>query len=442
MTTAVTIVKASARYDTRGVPVVLLLLAFVCLRPGLLGQQVTPIGVGLALTAAFVALINDRGRLNVSLRAGLVMTFVALSYVWLLIRASVNGEGPANVVQGGLISAAALLAAAVVFSDSGRAKQFARGFVFLTVGISLSYLATFVLWQVAGAASFPLFTFPVSTWTATAYFPFTPTIGLQTALGFDFPRFVGFAREPGWMAMFAALAWFTWPIVGRPNWWGKLALLAGILGPFSTAGFGIFVVVLAYDLMIKPRPFKDATLAYVRQLTGFVVLAAAAGFAVYAPIYGLAAKSQQNVLSLNERNAVTAAGIEALRNFSLGEPVDYANSSLNLIAAVAVSGWPYLVLIVLALVFPRLRHPAASQTSPLIATIFLTLLLAQPSGDSITVFMLTLLAYAVTLPSPPHNLITSLSTEASLGSPCKTGRIPSPSRLRPGIDRRTRHATA
>lgn len=387
-----------------GLPVLLLLLAFLCLRPGILGHQMTPLGVGLAIAAGFFALINDRGRLNVGLRAGLVITFVAVSYGWVLVRLSIYGGEPANALQGGLISVVTLTSAAVVFGNARRAKHFALGFVFLTVAVSLSYLATFILWVVAGTGSFSLFTIPVSTWNATIYFPFTPTIGLQSALDVVFPRFVGFAREPGWMAMFAALAWFTWPIVGRPTWWGKVALLAGMLGPFSTAGFGIFVVVLAYDLMIKPRPFTDAALAYFRQFTGVALLAAAAWFAISAPIFGLAAKGQQNAESLGERSAVTAAGFEALRSWSLGEPVAYANSSLNLIAAVATAGWPYLVLIVLALLMPRLGHPAASKTTPLVATIFLTLLMAQPSGDSITVFMLTILAYTITLPSANDGL--------------------------------------
>jgi hypothetical protein len=403
-------------------PVLLLLVSLVFLRPGVLGGTFSAVGIALAALAALVSFATDRGKITSSRATKTVVLLVAASYLWALIAATWNGTNSRLIGQGAIVTLVVLVSASIVLSSHRRVVQFVRGFVALIIVIGIFYVITFIAWQIAGIGSFRLGGAFLGTWQYEAYFPFTVTVGNQTALGIAFPRLTGIGREPGWMAMYAGLAWFLWPLVGRPRWWGRLALLVAMLAPFSTAGFGIFVVVLAYDLLLKPRPYKDIFLAFLRQAFGLALMGFAIWLAVFAPVFGLAAKSTQNVLSLNERNAVTAAGWEALTHLSLGSPVGYANSSLNLIASVAQNGWPYSLLIAGAILLPRIGHRAVSKTTAPIAVIFLTLLLAQPPGDSILVFLLAMAVYEITSELQISELNQNSDFVQVRSSPVRTGK--------------------
>lgn len=373
----------------------LLVASLPFIRPGVLGESYMMIGLGLALLALYIAVLRDVPDIRLSRGSLMLWVFMAASAVWVLARTQVVSTSAASILIGSVQLLVILLAFAVVLSKRERAIQFARGFVYLVVALCASYVITFAIWQVGGPSAGKLMDLPIGTMTAQIFFPFTTTISHQSVLGLNFFRFTGLGREPGWMGMFIAVAWFLWPLVGRPRWWARICLLAGLLGAFSTAGFGIFVVAFAYEAFLRSKPGIRPEMAVLRRLFGLAVMAVAIWIAYASPVFGLSAKEVQNGESLSQRADVTQRGLDALLNLSLGDAVRYANANLNLVASVALNGWPYLVLLLLALLMPRVGHPGARFSSAPIAVITLTLLMAQPPGGSFLPFALAIAAYSV-----------------------------------------------
>lgn len=198
------------------------------------------------------------------------------------------------------------------------------------------------------------------------------------------------------MAMFAAAAFFLWPLAFRGSpvlTFLRLLLIGGVLTPISTAGFGVFVVVAAIAFLLSPGATTIGAKAS-RWLVGAVAVGFAVWVALYAPVVGLEAKANQNALSLNERNAVTQAGIDALTNLSLGEPSEARVANINILASAAENGWPYVVLMTLALLLP-LAFTNWRRAAPPVLVVFLSLLLSQPPGGSIGAYIIVVLACAL-----------------------------------------------
>lgn len=381
--------------------VMLALAAFPLLRPNILGERFTSWGLVLVVAAAFLVVVRDRGRARWSRSAGIMVVLLGIAHLWALFRVPYNGVGIVASVVGTVSILVAVSAFAYVLADPVRAMLFVRGLLLIIAVMCASSVVTLVM--VLVGAPWAMFVFPITPEvSATTYFPFTVTSGAQFVFGVEIPRLTGLGREPGWMAMYGAVAWLLWPrIFGRRMRILRATLIIGILATLSTAGFGIFVVVAAFDLFLRPRPGAGLAQGYLRQLFGIVVFGLAIWLAVTAPVVGLDAKSTQNAASLSERNAATLDGFRAVQQLSLGEESDSRIPGVNLIAAVAETGWPYSLLIALAILLPLIALPTRREVAP-VAVIFLTLLLAQPPGESTTVFVLVLACCSVvSIPAPP-----------------------------------------
>ncbi|GAB2832643.1 SGNH/GDSL hydrolase family protein [Microbacterium insulae] len=398
--------------------VVLALAAFPLLRPSILGERFTEWGVALIAVAAFLVLVQSRARPHLARAAIVVIVLLTAAQAWAIFRVPYNGIGLAATLTGTVTILLAVSAFALVLADADRARMLARG---LLVGIAVMSVSSFVtlVMAIVGAPVL-LFTFPITADVeASVYAPFTITSGAQWVFGIEIPRFTGLGREPGWMAMYAAVAWFVWPhVFGRRLVVLRAFLLVGIVATLSTAGFGVFVVVAAVELIVRPRNGAGLVWAYLRQVAGVALLVLAVWLAVAAPVVGLEAKATQNAASLSERNAATLDGLRALQSLSLGEESDSRIPGVNLVAAVAETGWPYSLLIALAVLLPLAVTAQWRRAAAPVAVIFLTLLLAQPPGESTLVFVLVILACAIAaLPlddSPPRR---RLSAGASAPAP-------------------------
>lgn len=373
----------------------LLVVSLPFLQPGILAVSYGTFGLLLVFLAAYIAVLRDLPSVQLARGSVMLWVFMAMSSAWVLARAQVVRTNTHDILLGSVQLLLILFAFAVVLSKRERAVQFVRGFVYLVVALCVSYVVSFGLWQVGGSSAGKYASLNVGPIAGQLFFPFTPTVGHQGVFGLSFFRFSGLGREPGWMGMFIAVAWFLWPLVGRPRWWGRLCLFLGLLGTFSTASFGIFVVVLAYDLFLRKRPNTSLEVTALRRVFGLGVMAFAVWVAYSAPVFGLSVKGEQNGDSLSQRADVTQRGIDALMNASLGEIVGYANANLNLLASVATNGWPYLVLIILALLMPRVGNPGAMFSSAPIAVMLLTLLMAQPPAGSFLVYALAIAIYSL-----------------------------------------------
>lgn len=367
--------------------------------PNLLAAHVSGLGAILIGAALFLAVTNDRGLIFWSRGSLAILAFTTATTIWLAYTDSVSSRNVAFTLTDGAILFVCVVSSAIVLADERRLRAFVRGFVGAVLLIGASYVVTFAIWAIAGPATNAIAQVPVGTWIAMIYFPMTPTTGTQTFFGITLPRLAGFGREPGWMAMWAGVAWFLLPrAYHRVPWWMRALVLVAILAPISTGGFAVFVVALAYEVFIKRRDGLHPLTNFLVRMMGVVFAACATWFAFNAPVLGINAKEEMNAASLDERSRVTQYGLDALSHFSLGGSVTYPNSSLNLIAAIAPNGWPYPVLVLASLLLARVAYPGVEKTTAAIGVVTLTLLFSQPTGASSAVFIVVVAIYAAYAP--------------------------------------------
>lgn len=379
-----------------------MLLTLPLLRPGVFGESTALAGCAIAVLAAVAALLRrERVRARPVPAVPLLVGIVALAYLWMI------GHGAAvfapdrvrDLFQDFVLTIGSLVAFAIVLADPRARRAVARGVVIAVVLVSASWVVTALFWAVAGLGSGQLTTVPVGTVEPQpVYFPFTISYSTSEVFGVDVPRLTGFGRESGWMAMSCAVAWFLTDAVGYRARWVKVLILAGLVGTLSTAGFGVFVVVLALDVFLRPRGGIGLG-GFLRQIGGIAAIAGAAWVALYAPVLGLNAKQSSNEASLDERQDATDAGIRALTESPLGGLGSEKQAGINLISDVAVNGLPFVVLVSIAILLPAFVAPGRGadplgRAIPVALVVFLTLLLSQPAAASTWAFALVAVACA------------------------------------------------
>jgi hypothetical protein len=383
------------------VAALLLIAAMPLARPNIYGERYATLAAGTICVAALVSLAQDRMRLNLGARAWRplrsTVLWLLLAHLWVIFQAY-GADLERSSLQSIVSTVLPVAAAAVVLADERRRLIAAKLFAAAVLAVSLSCAVTLVLWAVMGVGSGVITQTPVGAREAAQplYFPFTVCLGQVGAGGLTIPRLTGFAREPGWMAMYAAFTFFLLPRLGWGKW--RAVALFGLLATASTAGFGVFAVVLTFELFLRRREVSSLLADYVRRLVGLAFLAGAVWLAVYAPVFGLEAKGARDQYSVNDRLAATSAGWTALQSSPLGGNATQVVGGVNLIAAIASVGLPFVLCVLAALLLPRLSHRAPHLTSAPIAVLVLTLATSQPPQDSTWVFVCALMAYAVTQP--------------------------------------------
>jgi hypothetical protein len=388
-------------------PVFLVVLAMPFVRPNLFGEQLSVVGIGLLALAALLAVVTGSTGAAPARAPGLTIPVVAclgLAYLWLMIQAAATDPKLLGLpaVQGLVLTAGGVGAVAVVCRQEASRRLLARAFVVVIAALCASYVVTALIWAVTGVGSGVLVSLHIGTAPELQpiYLPFTPTLGVQSVSGTVFPRFTGLGREPGWMAMYCAAAYFLADLVGYRSRRLKLLIVAGLIGCISTAGFGVFVVAWAYHHFLRDRGTGISVANFARQVSGIAAVALAAWLAVAAPVLGLAAKTTQNATSLDERQLATEAGLRALVSSPLGGTATEVQGGINLIADIAVSGLPFVLLVCAALLLPLLgRRRAGGSSNVIVVIVFLTLLTSQPAKDSTWAFALVAIAAALGAPA-------------------------------------------
>jgi len=230
------------------------------------------------------------------------------------------------------------------------------------------------------------------------YLPLTTTLGVFSGLAGDLPRLVGYAREPGWMALYACVAYFLAEFVfrGKPLLVIRVGCILAVLGTFSTAGVGIFIFTWAFKALLIPKVGSQPMAGFLRQVAGLVAMGSALWIWVVLPGVGLKAKSELDPYSVGQRREATVAGWHALLHSPLGGGASEVVGGVNLIAAIAAFGLPFSLAIIAAMWLPRLRHNARSHTTAPILAVFLTVAFSQPPGDSLWMIISVMLIYGVT----------------------------------------------
>lgn len=369
---------------------IVLLTAIFLSRPNVLGESYSFFATCIVSALAVVAVVRARGQARISEHALSILVLLALSSTWVIFRAPYSNPPTLELVRGEILNFITVVAWAVAVGTFRLQRQILRLVIAIVLIQSASQLVTngFAL---IGFPGMVLGQFGTGEYVALVRFPISIDVGEIYVGGAHVPRLAGLGREPGWMSMYAAFAWFAWPLVGRPTLVGRLILIGGLLSPVSTAGFGVFVVVLGIEVLRRAAGSSRPLRAYFGVLGSLLIVTLCIYTALYAPVFGLNAKSTQSAASLSERDLSTSNGIEALKSFSLGERVDYPRSDINLIAAVASKGWIYGLLVLAILLVPVLLSGNRWRVLPCVLVLTLTILLAQPPGGSVFVIVLTMI---------------------------------------------------
>jgi hypothetical protein len=386
-------------------PVAFVVLALPFVRPNLFGERLSVVGFGLLAMAALLSLVTRSAGAavpRVPSPATPVVVCIGLAYLWLMIQAAATDPATLGrpAVQGMVLTAGAVLAVFVVCQEPAARLALGRAFVVVIALFCASYVVTALIWAATGVGNGVLVSLPIGTaGIEPVYLPLTPSVGVQSVLGTVYPRFTGLGREPGWMAMYCAAAYFMSDMVGYRSRRLKVLIVVGLVGCVSTAGFGVFVVAWAYHVFLRDRGDGISVRGFLRQLSGVVATLLAAWLAISAPVLGLAAKSTQNVTSLDERQLATEAGLRALFTSPLGGVATEVQGGINLVSAIAVDGLPFVLLVCAALLLPVLsRRGTPGFGNVVIVIVFLTMLTSQPAKDSTWAFALVAIAASLRTP--------------------------------------------
>ena len=376
------------------------MFAMLLFRPNLFGQVLAPVGLVLAVAAAGIELRRRRAKpvSGPPLRLlYLVPILLALADVWRMARYFVTApELIRTAVQNLAITGGTLIAVIVVCRNVRIRLALGRAFVLIIFLLSASYVVTVLMWAIAGIGSgaYGVFRVPGGLGPQTVYFPVTITSSSHSLFGADLPRFCGLGREPGWIGMYCAAAYFMSGLVGMRGKLLKAVLFAGVVGSISTSGFVVFVAVLVYEVFFRARPDATASRSLQRRAVGVAALGVAIWAAIYAPFLGLAEKGARDVSSVYDRTAQTETGLQALyENPFWGLGLETRGVGINLVSEIA-NGLISPVLMALALLLPALVQGRARQGHAVIFVIFLTLLTAQPPWASTWVYVLAVISYA------------------------------------------------
>lgn len=390
--------------------VALVAIGIVTLRPNIWGEVGSPVGAGALAFAALIVFTRSNGLLKITapknklLRVTLI--WVGLAYAWELARVAIwhPDTDVSTLITGAMLMVVSIGSIGVIASDSHGARLLAKTFVGLVGALCISYTITAVVWVAMGPGALGLGSIYGGTGASVVptYFPFTTTWSSLDVFGTSVPRFTGIGREPGWMALYAGIAFLLFPYTGWKSRIVRYSMLVGLLGTISTAGFAVFAVSIALSIMVNARG-RTQFGRTVQRIFGAGLVAAGTWAAFFAPVVGLAAKEEQNAVSLSERTIATQAGLDALsiNAFSGGLQADVVGG-INLVAAIAANGIPYVLAITLAVLAPLRLHPNRKAAIPILAAIFVTLLASQPAKDSVWVFCLVVIVAAATrAPSLP-----------------------------------------
>jgi hypothetical protein len=388
-------------------PVGLVVLAMPFVRPNLFGESLSLVGLGFLVLAALLAAVTPAGApaaRRAPSPAVPVVVCLGLAYLWLMVQAAATDPSTLGrpALQGLALTAGGVAAVAVVCRQEAGRLALARAFVIVIVVLCASYAVTVLIWAATGVGDGVLLTLRIGTAPEAqpVYLPFTPSLGTQSVFGTVFPRFTGLGREPGWMAMYCAAAYFLTDLVGYRSRWLKLLVVVGLIGCISTAGFGVFVVAWAYHHFLRDRGTGISVAGFLRQVSGIAAVLVAAWLAVAAPVLGLAAKTTQNATSLDERQLATEAGLRALFSTPLGGTATEVQGGINLVSDIAVGGLPFVLLVCAALLLPlSRRRGTGGHANVVVVIVFLTMLTSQPAKDSTWAFALVAIAASLAAPA-------------------------------------------
>jgi hypothetical protein len=364
-------------------------LGVLLTRPSAIGERIPVLGPVVVVAAAGACLLRALRERNVD-RGPFPWPFLlmALAWVWLGLHALFAPGSEPNLGTSTITVFLPVMAMYLVVRDAELLARVRTVLVGLIVGISGLVVVALVVIAVVGPTATLVGTAPLGYLGSDAgvYLPGALSYGLDPAAAF--PRMLTVGREPGMGALVLGWAFFAMPAdFPRPRI-AQAVLVIAILGTQSTAGVGILGVCIVLRAVLGRERFSPwaATVAIVGG-------AATVWLAAFSTQFGLITKIDAPGGSFATRNQVTLDGLSALVSHPFTTQSTAPLSSTNLVAAIAVDGAPWALLMLAFLAAPMLR---ARRRDPLrygSLFVLLTMLTSQPLAGNAGVLLLAVIAF-------------------------------------------------
>ncbi|MGJ7035741.1 hypothetical protein [Anoxybacillus eryuanensis] len=375
----------------KNVIVLLLIITILLIRPAILGEVYTPIGVILSSLGLIFYVIYRKREINIY-KYGLSIYIINLFYWgYLLVQTVILSSTAYDIVINGLIiNGIVIFAFVTILSDVAIRYKFFRSLIMLMYLISVSYIVTIILGLFVKIDNLYYFQLNIGNYHAggSIYFPFTPLYGIMHTGDFAFPRYQLIFRESG-----IAQAFITWAIFNLKKYnLGKkrhyIVMHLGLLGTLSTIGIFIYFSTLAIYLLLK----KKNKINLLRILKGGVVTAIALFLLYNTPFIGIKDKYVTHQDSFTDRFENSYNGIKNMINNPIGigfQKNSAPNSGISIIAISQKIGFIGFIILILTFWLP-IKYTNDKESYIInIFPIFLTALLAQPiSSDPIIAIVL------------------------------------------------------
>jgi hypothetical protein len=377
-------------------------LGVLLTRPSAIGERIPVLGPVVLVAAAGACLLRALRERSVD-RGPFPWPFLlmALAWVWLGLHALFAPGSEPNLGTSTITVFLPVMALYLVVRDPELLARVRTVLVGLVVGISALVVVALVVIAIVGPTATLVGTVPLGYLGSDAgvYLPGALSYGLDPAAAF--PRMLTVGREPGMGALVLGWAFFAMPATFPRPRISQAVLVIAILGTQSTAGVGILGVCIVLRAVLGRARFSPwaATVAIVGG-------AATVWLAAFSTQFGLITKIDAPGGSFAARNQVTLDGLRALVSHPFTTQTTAPVSSTNLVAAIAVDGAPWALLMVAFLAAPMLR---ARRRDPLrygSLFVLLTMLTSQPLAGNAGILLLAVIAFyaadraPATAPSP------------------------------------------
>lgn len=225
----------------------LLLIAFLCCRPMLFGNNYSNIGMYLFVILVFVITIRKRGRVIVKRNAkGRVYICSMILFIYCLLQCILTRS---DRMIAGIQTIILLLVSVTTFylflENKNIQTLFCRMLYAAMIIFAISYIISTMIMIIVGWDNILIATYDYGYYRNTdIYFPFTTTYGSMPFMGIIFRRLLGFCRESGLMQIF-----YVWGFFSADRYFEKykivqVFMVVGLLACFSSAGFIVFAISL------------------------------------------------------------------------------------------------------------------------------------------------------------------------------------------------------
>lgn len=364
-------------------------LGVLLCRPSAVGERLPILGPVVVLGAAGACLLTALRQRTVD-RGPFPWPFLllTLAWLWLGLHTLVAPGSEPNLGTSTVTTFLPVMTLYLVVRDRALLEQVRTAFVALVVAICVLVTVAMAVIAVVGPTATLVGSVPLGYVTSPAglYLPGALSYGLDP--GAPFPRMLTLGREPGMGALVIGWVYFAMPADFPYRRASQSALLVALLSTQSTAGVGIFGVCVVLRAVLGRERFSPWA-------AGAAVIGGAATvwLAVFSTEFGLISKANAENGSYDARNQVTTEGLHQLVTHPFTAQTTANLSSTNLIAAIAVDGAPWAVLMIAFLVAPVLR---ARRRDPLrygSLFVLVTLLTSQPTAGNAGVLIPAVLAF-------------------------------------------------